>query len=78
MLHLQSTLIISNSKGLFEILRDIHTSTYQICRIEGKNSHNHINKYIRNWTLEVRDILKILWKRGEIAPYFCLLLDFHV
>ena len=26
------------------------------------------NKYICNWTLEVRDILKILWKRGEIAP----------
>ena len=21
-----------------------------------------------NWTLEVRDKLKILWKRGEIAP----------
>ena len=26
------------------------------------------NKYMCNWTLEVRDILKILWKRGEIAP----------
>ena len=28
------------------------------------------NKYIYtfNWTLEVRDILKLLWKRGEIAP----------
>ena len=46
------------------------------------------NKYVCNWTLEVRDILKILWKRGEIAPYdqfllfftilFYLLLDFHV
>ena len=46
------------------------------------------NKYICNWTLEVRDILKILWKRGEIAPleqfllfstiFFYLLLDFHV
>ena len=30
----QSTLVISNSKGLSEILRDIRTSTYQICRIE--------------------------------------------
>ena len=30
---LQSTLVISNSKGLSEILRDIRTSTYQICRI---------------------------------------------
>ena len=26
----QSTLVISNSKGLYETLRDIHTSTYQI------------------------------------------------
>ena len=25
------------------------------------------NKYMCNWTLEVRDRLKILWKRGEIA-----------
>ena len=40
---LQSTLVISNSKGLSEILRDIHTWTYQICRIEEKNkSNNHI------------------------------------
>ena len=33
---IQSTLVISNSKGLSEILRDIRTSTYQICRIEEK------------------------------------------
>ena len=33
---IQSTLIISNSKGLSEILWDIRTSTYQICRIEEK------------------------------------------
>ena len=32
--HIQSTLVISNSKGPSEILRDIRTSTYQICRIE--------------------------------------------
>ena len=25
------------------------------------------NKYICNWTPEVRELLKILWKRGEIA-----------
>ena len=36
MFMIQSTLVISNSKGLFEILRDIRTSTYQICRIEEK------------------------------------------
>ena len=33
---IQSTLVISISKGLSEILRDIRTSTYQICRIEEK------------------------------------------
>ena len=46
------------------------------------------NKWICTLTPEVRDILKILWKRGEIAPkeqfllfstIFCYLsLDFHV
>ena len=33
---IQSTLVISNSKGLSEILRDIRSSTYQVCRIEEK------------------------------------------
>ena len=31
---IQSTLIISKSKGLSETLRDIRTSTYQMCRTE--------------------------------------------
>ena len=31
---IQSTLVISKSKGPSETLRDIRTSTYQICRIE--------------------------------------------
>ena len=35
--HIQSTLIISKSKGLYETLRDIRTSTYQICRTEENN-----------------------------------------
>ena len=66
---IQSTLAISNSTGLSEIVRDIRTSTYQICRIEEKLVRlTTFNKYMCNWTLEVRDILKILWKRGEIAP----------
>ena len=40
---IQSTLVISNSKGLSEILRDIRTSTYQICRVQEKNNLiNHI------------------------------------
>ena len=33
---IQSTPVISKSKGLSEILRDIRISTYQICRIEEK------------------------------------------
>ena len=37
-LHIQSTLVISNSKGLSEILRDIRSSTYQVCRIVEKNN----------------------------------------
>ena len=50
----QSTLVISNSKGLSEILRDIHTSTYQICRIEEQIILiTTFNKYICNWTHEV-------------------------
>ena len=31
---LQSTLVISKSKGPSETVRDIRTSTYQMCRIE--------------------------------------------
>ena len=31
---IQSTLVISKSKGPFETLRDIRNSTYQMCRIE--------------------------------------------
>ena len=31
---IQSTLVISKSKGPAETLRDIRNSTYQICRVE--------------------------------------------
>ena len=41
-------------KGLAEILRDIRTSTYQICRFEEKLIRTTtFNKYICNWTHEV-------------------------
>ena len=67
--YIQSALVISNSKGLPKILRYIRTSTYQICRIEEKITRTTtFNTFMCNWTLEVRNILKILWKRGEIAP----------
>ena len=66
---LQPTLGISNSKGVFKMLRDIRTSTYQICRLEEKtNRKTAFNKCICNWTLEIKDMLKMLWKTGEIAP----------
>ena len=75
--------------GLSEIVRDIRTSTYQICRMWGKLIRlTTFNKYMCNWTLEVRDILKnIVEKRrncslGAISPLFhnifYTLLDFHV
>ena len=68
-MYIQLTLIISNSKGLSEILRDIDTSTYQILKIEEKVIRTTtFNTYVCNWILEVRDISKILWKREEIAP----------
>ena len=42
-INLQSTLVISNSKGLAETLRDIRTSTYQSWESEEKNKlNNHI------------------------------------
>ena len=60
----QSNLVIPNSKALSEILPDIRTSTYQICRIEEKLIRlTTFNKCMCKWILEVRDILKILWKR---------------
>ena len=66
--YIQSTLIISKSKGLSEILQDIRTSTYHICTIEIKITRSTtFHKLICNLTPEVRAILKILWKRGEIA-----------
>ena len=85
----QSTPVISKSKGPSKILRDIRSSTYEICRTEEKiNRTTTFHKWVYNLTPEVRNILKILWKRGEIAPkeqfllfstIFCyLLLDFHV
>ena len=75
LLVVQSTLVIPNSKGLSEILRDIRTSTYRICRIEEKLIRlTTFNKYMCNWTLEVRDILKKLC----FPQIFYMLLDFHV
>ena len=52
---IQSFLVILKSNGLSEILRDIRTSTYQICRIEEKtNSTTTFQKRICNLTPEVK------------------------
>ena len=39
---IQSALVISNSKGLSEIHRDIRTLTYQISKIEKINSNSQV------------------------------------
>ena len=68
-LQIQSTLVISNSKRLSEILRDIRTSTYQICRIEEKIIRTTtFYKWLCNLTLEFRDILIIL--SSSFPQYF--------
>ena len=84
---IQSILVISNPKGLSEILRDIRSSTYQMCRIEDKIIRTTtFNKYIYVIGL-FRYIKNIVGKRrncslGAISPLFhnifLLLLDFHV
>ena len=68
---IQSTLVISKSKGPSKTLRDIRTSTYQICSIEEKNNlNNQISQMIMLCDFfSYKYILKILWKRGEIAPH---------
>ena len=64
----KSTPVISETKELSEMFRDIRTSTYHICRIEEKIIRTTtFHKWICNLTPEVRGVLKILWKRGEIA-----------
>ena len=46
--HVQLTLVISKSKGPSKTLRDICTSTYQICSIEEKQFEqpNFTNDYV--------------------------------
>ena len=53
----ESTLGISNSKGLTETLQDIRTSTYQSWESEKNNKLNDtFNKWICNLTPEVWNI----------------------
>ena len=83
---IQLAVLISKSKGLSETLRDIRISTYQICRIE--QNTNRTTKFTNEHVIRLLYMLKILWKRGKIAPQeqfllfstiFCyLMLDFYV
>ena len=57
---IQSTLVISKSKGPSETLRDIHTWTYQICRIE--ENTNWTTKF-RKWTCNLTPLVRnTCWK----------------
>ena len=48
---IQSTIFITKSKELSEILLDIHTLTYQICKIEEKiNQTTPFHKWVCNLT----------------------------
>ena len=61
---LQSTFVISKSKGIAEIFRDIRTLTYQICRTEGKKIEQpNFTNEVCNLTPGVRDVLKIFRKK---------------
>ena len=64
---IQSTLVISKSKGLLKYF-DISLLGKSVLDNWGKiNRTTTFHKWICNLTPEIRDILKILWKR-EIAP----------
>ena len=63
---IQSTLVISKSEEISKILRDIRFAELRKKIIE---QPHFTNEYVI-WLLQVRDISKILWKRGETVPLF--------
>ena len=83
-LNIQSTLVISNSNGLSEILRDIRLSTIRFAKFRKKmNPAATFNKYVYVMPPEVRDIyLKYCGKDDKFllfsTIFYYLLLDFHV
>ena len=76
-IQLQSTLVISKSKGPSKTLRDIRTLTYQICSIEGKQFEqpNFTNDYV-NWLLLLEIYIENIVEKGRncspgaISPLF--------
>ena len=79
-----SRLSLYRSKGLFEILRDIRISTYQICRIEETiHRTTAFHKWICDLTPEfkwyIEHIVKLRRKLLFFSTIFCyLLLYLHV
>ena len=64
--YIQSTLVISKSKAPSETLRNIRTSTYQICRVE--ENTNQISKFHKrtcNLTPLVRMYIKNIVEKGR-------------
>ena len=65
-LNIQSTLVISKSKGPSVSLRDICTLTYQISRIEeNTNRRTELHKWTCNLTPLVRNICWIYCEKGK-------------
>ena len=77
---IQSTLGISKSKGPSETIRDIHTSTYQMCSIEeNTNGTTKFHKWTCNLTPFVRNICWKYCGNIRLSTIFCyLMLDFYV
>ena len=71
--NIQSTLAISKSKGPSELLRDIRTLTYQICRVEEIEQPNFTNKYIIR-PLKLETYSENIVKKRKIAPQEQILL----
>ena len=70
--HIQSTLVILEVQGtLWNTSRYPYLDISDLQNWEKKiNGTSSFQKWICNLTPEVRDILKILWKSGEISPLF--------
>ena len=81
---IQSTLVISKSKGSAETLRGIRSSTYQMCRIEENTKRT---TKVHRWTCNLTPLVRnTCWKycgKGEkflfLSTIFCyLILDFSI
>ena len=67
--NIQKTLAISKSKRPSELLRDIRTLTYQICRVEENTNRkpNFTNKYVIR-PIKLETYSKNIVKKRKMAP----------